>query len=109
VRGRIDDVAERAPAGDLVPLEIWRRRRLVYLVSADHKSLYDELVADRVHRNDRNKGDTRVNPFGPCRRQVRPVDLMAGREAAEPPWPPSNDDLSNDVWCWQMLAPGYDD
>ena len=97
-------MAERAPAGDLVPLEIRRRSRLVYLVSADHKSLYDELVADRVRREDRDEGGTRVNPFGPCQRQVHPVDLMAGREAAEPSWPPLNDDLPDDVWKCSLGA-----
>lgn len=100
----IDDVAERAPAGDLVPLEIERRPRRVYLVSADHKSLYDELVAGRVLRDDRGGSGTRINPFGPCRRQVHPANLAAGREAVQAR--PQNDDLPDEVW--QMLARGYD-
>lgn len=101
----VDDVAERAPAGDLVPLEVRGRQRWVYLVSAADKALYAELVADsggRADTGDRSRG----RPFGPCRHDVVDRDIVADQEPRLAPRRDRHEDLPYDVWL--MLARGYD-
>lgn len=73
----VDDVAERAPAGDLVPLYTGRRRG-VLIVSAADKQRYDELVGDQALNP---RSPSRGSPSGPCSYDVDPERLIAGTTA----------------------------
>ena len=89
----VDDVAEQAPAGALIPLTLphWRSPRVYIVTDADHE-LYGELATGTYSDPERATQDaaqaSEVGEIGPCR-VVMPHQAAARTLSTAPDTPPS--------------------
>lgn len=88
----VDDIAQRVPAGLLVPLDTQSRQGVILTPAEDHDLWMNEF-ADQVQLRIRERNAAR-----PC--TYRP-------QLPGPQTEPSGDDVVAEVW--RLLAPGYDD